>query len=690
MRIFRVLGALLSLALVVSFPFVPMSRSGAQEPAIALTLIAQTPITTRDEPEVTITLRAENLGEEPYEDLSVGFLIGQQITSRVQYELSLVEGPLDPLIYVDTFTQDGSLDPGASREFDVGVDLGAIDGISDLDSFVYPARLDLRSAGAPVATLDTPLVHLVRDPEVPIRLSWWAEFDAPIAMDPQGRLDDPAFEVAIAERGALRQQVETLRTAVSGDDGAVGVDLVVTPAVVEQLTRMADGYERSFGEPVRVDEPPATHAASLLGSLRTLVADPDVHLVTTPFSGPLLPSLASGGLARDLARQQMLGDTIVADELDRTPTAVTARPPQGAVDEPSLQWLADRGTATLLMQAESVERAVQPNEFAPLPVATATTADGTQLDVVLPDPGVQDLLGDPILLADPVLAGQAVLGELATIWREQPVPGPQPDGSETVRGIAVALPASLPAGMWGPIVRRLTQAPFLVPTQAAEFVDVVMPGQGPATIVTSTERFPRDYVDAIRDQRRNVNAYRSMLTAQSPQPERLDRNLLYAEAGEFVVEPDVGRRWYDQVNAVTGSIFANVLPDVAQEFLLTSSEGSIPLRMGDPGPSPLTVQIVMRSASFEFPTGAERTVTLEGPDEVVTVDVVAKASGPQTIRVKTRAPSGRDLGEDQNLVVRTTAVNSVALWITVGAGVLLLLLWARRLIRRPTPSPPTP
>jgi hypothetical protein len=144
------------------------------------------------------------------------------------------------------------------------------------------------------------------------------------------------------------------------------------------------------------------------------------------------------------------------------------------------------------------------------------------------------------------------------------------------------------------------------------------------------------------------------------------------------------------VNATTGSIFANVLPDVAQEFLLTSSEGSIPLRMGDPGSSALTVQVVLRSASFEFPNGNERTATLEGPDEVVTVDVVAKASGPQTIRVKIRAPSGRDLGEDQNLVVRTTAVNSVALWITVGAGVLLLLLWARRLIRRPTPSLPTP
>ena len=106
-------------------------------------------------------------------------------------------------------------------------------------------------------------------------------------------------------------------------------------------------------------------------------------------------------------------------------------------------------------------------------------------------------------------------------------------------------------------------------------------------------------------------------------------------------------------------------------------------RMGDPGTTPLTVQVVLRSASFEFPDGAQQTITIEGPDEIVTFDVVAKAGGPQTIRVKTRAPSGRDLGEDQNLAVRTTAVNSVALWITIGAGVLLLLLWSRRLVRRP-------
>ena len=170
----------------------------------------------------------------------------------------------------------------------------------------------------------------------------------------------------------------------------------------------------------------------------------------------------------------------------------------------------------------------------------------------------------------------------------------------------------------------------------------------------------------------------------SPQPARLERNLLYAEAGQYVGDPDVGRRWYDQVNAATAAVFTAVLPDVQQEFLLTSVEGSIPLRMGDPGPTPLTVQVVLRSASFEFPDGAQQTVTLQGPDEIVTFDVVAKVGGPQTIRAKVRAPSGRDLGEDQNLAVRTTAVNDVALWITIGAGLLLLLLWSRRLFRRRT------
>ncbi len=685
MRTLRAFVALLPLALVGAAVLVAPGSALAQEPSVSLTLKAQTPYTTNDSPETTFTIRAGNLGDADLSELSVGFIVGPAIRSRVDYESSLVDGPVGDLIFLDVFEQEGTIAPGQTREFQFTVDVSDIDLVSDIDSLVYPTRIDLRTAGTQIAVLDTPLIHLVRAPEVPIELAWWTEFDAPIALDPQGRLADPGFEAAIAPDGRLPAQIAALADAVGESDGVVTIDLVVVPAVVDQLGRMADGYERADGEPVAPDEPSATHARTLLEALRALVDDPDVHVVVAPFAAPLLPSLVSGGLAPDLERQQVLGDATVAERLGVKPFALTARPPQGQLDESSLQWLASRGTTAVLAQADTVERPPQPNDFAPLPTAPVVMVDGQILDLVLPDPGTQGLLDDPLLLTDPVRAGQAVLGELATIWREQPVPGPQPDGTETVRGVAVAIPAFLPPEAWAPLVRRLSEAPFLRHTEAAAFVEQVNPAQEGATVIPSTARFPRDYVEAIRDQRRNIAAYRSMLSGPSPQPARLERDLLFAEAGQYVADPTAGRAWYDQVHAVTGSIFEEVLPDVAQEFLLTSSEGSIPLRMGDPGATPLTVQVVLRSASFEFPGGSQQTVTLEGPDEIVTFDVVAKAGGPQTIRVKTRAPSGRDLGEDQNLAVRTTAVNGVALWITIAAGGLLVLLWSRRLFRRPKP-----
>jgi hypothetical protein len=685
MSISRAGGAMFAFVLVAASTLLSSPVALAQEPVVVMTLQAQTPFTTVEEPVGTIKFVAENLGDTALEDLSVGLSIGSAIRSRGTFVSSLVEGPGETPISVVARSQTGALEPGVAREFSASVDMSELDEVSKIDSAIYPARVDLRAGGIRVGYVDTPLINLVRTPDVPIDFAWWVELDAPVAMDPQGLLIDPAFESAIAPGGGLGQQIQALESSVAPDDGVATVNLVIVPAVIDQLARMADGYARSAGDPVPADERPASDAAALLAKLRDLVEDPDVHVVVAPFSAPLLPSLASGGLAGDVDRQQDLGEAIVAEHLGLDPIAMTARPPQGALDGASLQWIADRGSTTVLAQADTVDRPTQPNDFAPLPTATVATDQGAVLSLVLPDPGLQALLSDPLLLSDPVRASQAMLGELAAVWREQPVPGPQLDGTETVRGIALALPATLPAEMWLPLVRRLTKAPFLRRTDAVSFTEHVHPVTEDAEITQSLARFPRDYVDDIREQRRNVAAYRSMLVGSSTQPDKLERNLLYAEAAQFVSDPLAGRAWYDQVTAATDAIFEAVLPDVEQEFLLTSSEGSIPLRMGDPGLTPLTVQVVMRSASFEFPQGAEQTVRLEGPNEIVQFGVVAKATGPQTIKVKIRAPSGRDLGEDQNLTVRTTAVNAVALWTTIWAAAVLLLLWSRRLVRRPRP-----
>jgi hypothetical protein len=266
------------------------------------------------------------------------------------------------------------------------------------------------------------------------------------------------------------------------------------------------------------------------------------------------------------------------------------------------------------------------------------------------------------------------------------VPAPQPDGSESVRGVAVALPSTLPAGLWAPLTRRLADAPFLEPLHGQDFVDEVNPlGSATELATPSTLRFTHDYVQALRDQERRVEAYWSMLVDPDADaaPHRLQRDLLTAEGSEYIGAGEAaGRAWIDHVNAETGAVFARVVPVEPQAFTLTSSEGSVPLRMGDPGETPLKVEIQLRSAKFEFPDGNVQIITLSRPDQIITFTVQAKAAGTQTIRVRTRAPSGRTLDE-RNLAVRTTTVNTIALAITAVAAVILLLLWSRRYIRRP-------
>ncbi len=690
MSIYRAVRALLASLIVIGACAVLWldPEAGAQEPTVALTLISQTAITTHDEPLLKTRVQATNTSESVIEGISLGFSIGEQIASRFVYEQSLVDGPGSPLIFVTTEPQEGSLEPGQSRLYDIDLDmLAEVPDVTDeLDSAVYPAQIDLRADGVVAATLNTALIHLVRLPERPMRLSWWTEITGPIAFDPDGRLGDRSLETSVAPEGTLGTQAAALQALVEDPDLQGPLDISVEPALLDQLRRMASGYERADGSVVEPDQPPATHAATVLGILKGVAADVDVQIAAMPFAAPLLPAMLAGGLSGDLDEQRVAGDATVEELLDRQPVTAFERPPSGAIDDPTLDDLAIRGVGAVLANADAVDRPAQLNGFSPLPAASFTLPTGSSLDMVLPDPGVQALLADPLLLADPVRGAQAVLGELATIWREQPVPADQPDGTETVRGVAVALAASLPPGMWGPMTRRLADAPFLVPTHAQDFVEAVNPLQ-PADVLASPSlaRFDRTFVQQIRDERRDVEAYRSMLTDPSTAPDQLRRDLLIAEAGVYLDEDEdviAGRRWIDHVNLVTDEVFARALPTESQAFTLTSGQGQVPLRMGDPGDTPLTVQIQLRSSQFEFPDGNEQTVTLRVPDQIVTFTVQAKAAGTQTIRMRTRAPSGRPLDE-RNLAVRTTAVNSIALVITGAAGLLLVALWSRRYFRRP-------
>ncbi len=686
----RAARALLSFAVVV-LTVLPVMSARAQEPSdVRLQLLTQTPFTTIKESTLEITILATNDGDTAIGDLSVGLTIGQAIRSRTDYLTSLSEGPLalsSVPAFANSFPKKDTLEPGKERFFTIDMDMAAVGDISTIDSLVYPAQVDLRSEGTQVGVLNTPVVHIVRPPEAPVRLAWWAELTAPVAFNPQGQLADPAFEASVAPDRSLGAEVEALRRLAEDPERDTAIDVVIEPALIDQLVRMADGYERADGTTVAKGEGGALNAATLLASLRSITASIKVQVSALPFSAPLIPALLSSGLASDLDRQRAVGEEILRDVLDVTPVAEVARPPSGALDEPAVEALALRGVSTILADPDTVVRTPQPNSFAPLPTATLAhlTLDPTQL--ILPDPDASAMLADPTMLADPVRTAQSVFGELATIWREQPVPGPQPDGSETVRGVAVALPSGLPAGLWGPLIRRLADAPFLRAMRAQELATSVNPPGQPASLaVPSQARFSTLYAEGIRAERRNVSAYRSMEVDDATGADQLDRSLLYAEAGQYADAGQLaGRVWIDHVNDVTEERFGQVQPRGPQVFTLTSEQGTIPLRMGDPGPTPVRVQIQLTSAWFSFPDGDTQLVTLDRPDQIVNFRVQASAGGQaHSIQMKVRSPSGHVLNDPQTLIVRSATVNRIALIITIAAALVLVGMWSRRLFRRPS------
>jgi hypothetical protein len=683
MAIHRAIRALVPMLVAVSVGAVTLPSTAQTPPPVRLRLQSLTAWVTPEDPELVVAIAATNEGDRPLRDMDVRLSIGAAFTSRFEYEDSIVAGPTTEA-FSQVFPFRGRLDPDQTRTRTVRLDVSTVPSIAPADSRVYPLRIEVRSEGASLGGVNSALISIVQEPVRPVLFSWWSEFDAPLPLGPDGRLADPGFEAAIAPGGALSEQARALRDLAERRAGPSPVDVVIHPGLLEQLQRMTDGYERTTGVEVPADSGGAVDARAILNTLRAAVAPREIQASAMPFAAPSIPALLASGLADDLAEQQALGRSWTEDDrtLGVTPATATARPPGGELSDDALGWLASQGVRAVFADPDEVERPIQENLFAPPATATMATSSGG-LTLVLPDPGTQALLERADLLDDPVRAAHAVLAELAVIWREQPVPPDQEDGTETQRGLALRLPSTLRAGLWEPLVARLSRAPFLRAVPAQELVGGVNPQGPPAELRDPGERtFSAGYVEDIRRLRREVDAYASMLTEPSPTPDRLRRNLAFAENIDYLDNEPSGRAWLAGVDRVVRDVFARTTPQV-QQFTFTSEEGDIPLRMADPGPVPLEVIVRLRSARFDFPDGNEQQVVLERPDQIVTFSLVSRVPGRHPIEVAVLAPSGEVISAE-TVFVRSTALNRIALLITGAAALMLFALWLRRWFRRRT------
>ncbi len=660
----------------------PAPAQEPDEPSAVLRLVSQTPWTTTKDPMLRLRVDVRNDGDATITSPVIGWAIGPRVTSRLQYETALAQGPAFAAS-ADTVTVPGSLSPGGSTEVPIAIDVSEIPvSVDPEDSGVYPLQLALRSEAVDeeIALLTTAAIHIARKPQRPVLFSWWTEIASPVVFAPDGTLVDTGFEAILEAGGGIVAQVEAIADLLAQPRSRAAFDLIVSPAALDQLRQAADGYERSDGQVVPETDVVPRFSAEALDRLRAIVTSPRVRVHAMPFAAPRLPALLSSGLRTHLEDHWRLGDEAFERILEERPDPTVARPPGLHFDQDSVDVLSARGVSTILGAADSVDRPPQPNDFAPPPAAALSTTSGVNVNLVLPDPGTQALLSDPKLLADPVLAAQAVLGELATIWREQPVPE-----GDARRGLALDLPPDLPAAIWGEALERLSDAPFLDPVYAEELPFEVKPKPNPAALEASAAGgFTSLYADDLAETGRRVAAFASILEEPAAEADRLRRELLYAEASQYIDQEGSGRVWVDAVNDVIDRTFSRLAPDTSRVLTFTSRSGKIPLRMGDPGGRILNVKVKLASGRVEFLGDNERTVRLDQPNQVIIFRAEVKAAGPSQIDVSLIAPNGMTLTR-RELLVSSTAVNPIAMIITIGAGLVLIGLWSRRLFRRRNP-----
>ncbi|MFN2544380.1 MAG: DUF6049 family protein [Actinomycetota bacterium] len=642
---------------------------------VLLRLVRQTPWNDPEHTRLTVQVRAVNASEETLDDLSLGVTIETPVGSRSEYERSL-ESDTGEVLSATSALVTGPLDPGTDREVGLPpIDLAVL--AERDETAIYPMKVELRSHDQPVATLRSPVVFLAQNPpDQPLDLTWTFVLSAPIVYEPDGTFRTPWLERQIAHGGPLRAEAEAL-AKLAARPASAPFDAVVAPQLVDQLIRMRSGYLLRIGDETRRVEAgrgSSAAAAQVLRDLKVMAASSSVELSAMPYASPSLPAMIRGGLSGDITQQLRLGRADVASALGKDPVSAVLRPPGSRLDQGSLFELHRRGIRLLLVDKDAVAQKPQPNGFAQPAVAPLSV--GPTLDAIAPDDGVQRILESQLPNQDPHLAVQTLLGELAAIWLEQP---------SVSRGVGAIFSerTRAPGYFYGPFVQAVDGAPWLRTIKASVMPRLHPPADtGPVELIaTRGPTFSPEYLSDLGGARERISTYRSLFTEQRDLPDNLAKLVLVAEAGQFASREDLGEAFLQDVSRRLAGQFKRVAPDTSSTVTLTSRSGNVYVPVQNLTAQQVRVRVELQSNRLSFANGASRVVSIPGGGGVtLAFGVQARTTGRFPVVVRVLTPDGRTELSRGRLVVRSTAYNRIALVLTIGAGLFLLALWARRLL----------
>jgi hypothetical protein len=674
----RRLGSIL-LVLALCLGFVPFGGvSSAQEAPVAqLRLLSQSAWNGPDRP-LKLRFEATNISEAALGDLSVVLTIFAPPVSRTAYSASLTGDATSP-IFVYPFLQPGVLLPGQTREYQIkqALDIPTSRGVTA----IYPLKVELRSQDVPAAVLRTPMIFLQAPVTANLRLNleWTFALAARIQFAPGGTFLPGTLESQIAPGGGLDVAAQVLaQVATKG----VPVDLALSASLAEQLLRMERGYriQQPNGKTVVVAQGTggAADAHLVLEALRAASAARTTEVVATTGGDATVPSLVRSGLVGTLPDLLRQGGDLVERSVGKPAAADILRPPQSQLDAGSVSTLFELGYRTVLVDPGYVEPGADIT-FSPPPTVRLTTGAASLVAVAPDDRAADTMAAYP---GDPRLAAQATLGELAARWLEFP--------GTSGRGAAILFPdsPSFDAAILPSLASLVMASPWLRPVTASYLTAFVPPTGDQGVPAHRYPAFPGAYVGAYRQADASLGRFERTVVDEDVLVDGLHNDLRLSLSGSFVRHRDQpeGLRFIDAVDRTIATAYGKVSVDDVPITLASRGGVSIPVTIRNDSGFAMSVEIrLVADRRLTFVQGASQTAVLDTGSRTFTFPVRAETTGrfPIKIQVLTRAPLGaaETIAEAQ-VVVRSTAYNRVALFLTIGAGAFLFAWWGRRYLPR--------
>jgi hypothetical protein len=512
---------------------------------------------------------------------------------------------------------------------------------SNMRQGVYPVTVALKVHGG--ATLDSFVTHLVRlpdDPDLtPLSVAWVQPVGAAPALRPDG-----TSSLAPAERDDLADVIRAL-------DANAGLPLTldVTPETAAAL-----------------DPADATRLRDSLGGDQVL-ASPYVDVDPS--------ALIDAGAGDDLAVQRQLGEdtlfTTIGDRGDPRSWSATR-----ALSDAALARLRSLGVTRVVVPESSLD-----------PLDADLTSGRTltrPFALAAGDEVVQAASVDPGLLAhfrnrgDQVLAAHQLLADLAVLFFDLP-------GS--ARGVVVRPPDG-----WQPneafldvVLQGLGSATILRPVTLDRLFDEVTPLESDdATVVRTVAAdiaVPGLPGARLAEAHRSLDELISLVGPATDLATTTRAQLLVAESSRLSAADR---------NALLGAV-TRARDDVRDRlelpnqrtYRLTAREGTIPLTVVNGNSFPVHVQLQLSSDKLEFTQvhQGDRTrqvvpLDLQPGNRTVTVPVQARASGTFNLRATLLTADGTELRRSR-LTIRSTVFSGVGIILSIGAGLFLLLWWAK-------------